>query len=70
MRKRTKTSLATVVGGGLLFGTGTCVPDNFWVDLGAGVAVTAVDTVVADALDNALNPDAPLEVDLVNEDEG
>lgn len=66
MKKRAKTKLvAMVVSGGFLFGSGSCVPDNFWVDLGAGAAATAVDTVLADALDNALNSDAPLEVDLV-----
>lgn len=68
MRMRAKAKLTAItLSGGLLFGSGTCVPDNFWVDLGAGVAVTTVDTVVANALDNALNPDAPLEVDLVNQ---
>ncbi|MCP4592645.1 MAG: hypothetical protein GY842_18075 [bacterium] len=55
-----------LLSGGILLGSGNCVPDNFWVDLTGGVFYDVVDTVILDVVDGALNPDAPLEVDLID----
>ncbi len=34
--------VAMLLSGGLLFGTGTCIPDNFWVDKWGEVINTTI----------------------------
>ncbi len=42
--RMTKTC-AAVLGGGMLLGSGNCVPDNFWIDTWAATLSTTADTV-------------------------
>lgn len=54
---------AVALSGGMLLGSGTCVPDNYWVDLTGSLFASAADTVMLDAVDGALNPPPPAEAE-------
>ena len=61
--KRIKTkSVAALLGGGLLLGSGNCIPENFWIDtLGttlSAAALTVADTLLLDPLADALTSDS------------
>ena len=51
-------AVATLLGGGMLLGSGDCTPDNYWADLLGGAGMTAVNTTVVDVVIDALNPPA------------
>ena len=61
VRVRTKAG-ALLLGSGLLFGSGACLPDNFWMSTWEGILTTSVDTVVEtyvlDSITDVLIPPA------------
>jgi len=60
-RKRMMKIAATALSGGMLLGSGNCAPDDYWVELWSGAVVTALDVVVVDVVDDAINPPVVLE---------
>ena len=66
--KRSK-GAAALLSGGLLLGSGDCVPDDFWSGLSGSLVESAAVQVLGDTIDKALNPPGPLEVDVDNADE-
>ncbi len=64
-----KKVLAALLCGGMLLGSGNCVPDNFWADLASGAAATAVDTAIGEVVVNAISPAGVDEVLLTTGDD-
>lgn len=69
LTRPTKRLGTALLSGGLLFGSGTCVPDNFWIDTwGAALSATADTALATYVLDPVFATDpGPLEVDLVED---
>ena len=65
----TKKVLAALLCGGMLLGSGNCVPDNFWVDLAGGAVGTAVETAIGEVVVNAISPGGVNEVLLTTGDD-
>ncbi len=51
-------AVVLLLSGGMLLGSGSCVPEDFWADLVGTLITSAADTVVVGAVDNALHPAA------------
>lgn len=62
---------AALLSGGLLLGSGSCVPDNFLIDTWGGVLTSAADAAIATfVLDPMFATDAePLQIELVEGEE-
>ena len=58
MKRRRRKAAAVLLSGGLLLGSGSCVPNDFWSELAADLITTASETIVKDALDDTLDPTA------------
>ncbi len=62
MKKINTKSVAAFLGGGLLLGSGNCIPENFWIDtLGttlSAAAGTVAEALLLDPLADALTDDA------------
>ena len=56
MKIKQRKVAAALLSGGLLFGSSTCVPDNYWPDLGGSLITSVTETILTGAINQTLYP--------------